>query len=91
MKSGLHGQIAAKKSLLKDTNKKIYWAKKHKQWTLEWWKSVLWFDEFEIFSNVICGFNRGVFVRRRAGERMISACLVPTVKHGGVTVGVLCW
>ena len=35
--------------------------------------------------------NRHVFVRRRAGERMISACVVPTVKHGGGSVMVLCW
>ena len=36
--SGLHGQIAAKKPLLKDTNKKkrLAWAKKHEQWILEW-------------------------------------------------------
>ena len=27
-----------------------------------------------------------VFVRRGVGERMISACVVPTVKHGGVMV-----
>ena len=42
--SGLHGQIAAMKALLKDTNKKkrLAWAKKHEQWTLDWWKSVLW-------------------------------------------------
>jgi hypothetical protein len=35
--SGLHGRIAAKKLLLKDTNKKkrLAWAKKHKQWTLD--------------------------------------------------------
>ena len=34
--SGLQGQNAAKKPLLKDTNKKkrLAWAKKHKQWTL---------------------------------------------------------
>ena len=33
--SGLHGQIDAKKPLLKDTKKKkrFAWAKKHKQWT----------------------------------------------------------
>jgi hypothetical protein len=33
--SGLHGQIAAEKPLLKDTNKKqrLAWAKKHEQWT----------------------------------------------------------
>jgi hypothetical protein len=41
--SGLHGQIAAKKPLLKDTNNKnrLAWAKKHEQWTLDRWKSVL--------------------------------------------------
>jgi hypothetical protein len=57
----IHGQIAAK-TVLKDTNKKkrLAWAKKHKQWTLDWWKSALWPDEskFESF-----GSNRSVFVR----------------------------
>ena len=83
----------AKKPLVKDTNKKkrLTWAKKHDQWTLDRGKSVLWSDEskFEIF-----GFNRRVFVRRRVGERITSACMVPTVKHGGgggVMVWVLCW
>ena len=35
--SGLHGQIAAKTPLLKDTNKnkRLAWAKKHEQWTLD--------------------------------------------------------
>ena len=88
-KSGLHDQIAAKKPLLKYTSKKkrLAWAKKLKQWTLDWWKSVLWSDESkcEIF-----GSNRRVFVRRRVGEQMISACVVPTVKQGG-GVMVLCW
>ena len=32
---GLHGRIAANKPLLKDT-------KKHKKWTLDRWKYVLW-------------------------------------------------
>ena len=52
--SGLHGRIAAKKPQLKDTNKKrLSWAKKHEQWTLDRWKSVLWSDEskFEIFGS----------------------------------------
>ena len=59
---------------------------KHEQWTVDWWKSVLWSDEskFEIF-----GSNRCVFVRRRVGEWMISAWVVPTVKHGGR--GVMVW
>jgi hypothetical protein len=80
--------ISAKKSLLKDTNKikRLAWAKKHEQWTLDWWKSVPSSDEskFEIF-----GSNHHVFVRRRVGEQMISTCVIPTVKHGGE--GVMVW
>ena len=68
------------------TNKKkrLAWAKKHEQWMFDQWKSVLWSDEskFEIF-----GSNHHVFVRCRVGERMISACVVPIVKHRG---GVMC-
>ena len=71
----LHDRIAAKKPLVNDTNKKkrLAWAKKHDQWTLDRWKSVLWSDEskFDIF-----GSNSRVFVRRRVGERRISACVV---------------
>ena len=49
--SGLHGRIAAKKPLLKDTNenKRLAWAKKHEQWTLDWWKSVPWANESNEF------------------------------------------
>lgn len=86
--SGLHGRIAARKPLLRTGNKqkRLVWAKEHKEWTLNQWKSVLWSDEskFEIF-----GANHRVFVRRRKGERMDSTCLVPTVKHGGG--GVMVW
>ena len=53
---------------------------------MDWWKSVLWSDEskFEMF-----GSKRCVVVRRRVGERMISAYVVPTMKHGGG--GVMVW
>ena len=81
---GLHGWIAAKKPILKDTNtKRLASAKKHEQWTLYRWKSIFWSDESkcEIF-----GSNHRVFVRR-----MISTCVVPTVKHVWGGVGVLCW
>ena len=41
--SGLHGRIYAKKPLPKDTNnkKRLAWTKKHEQWTIDRWKSVL--------------------------------------------------
>ena len=35
------------------------------------------------------GSTRRVFVWRRKGERMVSTCMVPTVKHGGG--GVMVW
>ena len=75
--SGLHGRIAANKPLLKGTNKKnrLAWVKKHEQWTLEWCKSALWSDESK---SEIFGSNRSVFMRRRVGETIISACVVPT-------------
>ena len=62
-KSGLHGRISAKKPLLKDANKKkrLAWHKKHKQWTLDQWKSVLFSDESKC---VIFGSNRLVFERQ---------------------------
>ena len=65
--SGLHGQISAKKPLLKDTNnkKRLAWAKKHKNRHLDRWKSVLWSDESKFVV-----------------ERMISACVIPAVKQG---------
>ena len=54
---GLHGRIPAKKPRVKETNKKkrLAWAKKHEQWTLDRWKSVLWSDEakFEIFVTTV--------------------------------------
>jgi hypothetical protein len=56
--SDIHGWIAAKKPLLKDTNKKkrLAWAKKHEQWKLDRWKSVLWSDESkcEISGSNLC-------------------------------------
>jgi hypothetical protein len=66
--------------------KRFAWAKKHEQWTVDQWKSVLWSDEYKL---EIFGSKRCVFMRRREGEQMISACVVPTVKHGGG--GVMVW
>ncbi|MBN3285256.1 TC1A transposase, partial [Polyodon spathula] len=85
--AGLTGRIAAKKPLLRVQNKRrrLAWAKKHRNWTFEEWKSILWTEESKF---EISGSNHRVFVRRREGERMSSACVVPTVKHGGGSVMV---
>lgn len=85
---GLKGCVAAKKPLLRKQNKvkRLAWAKKHKDWTIEQWYKVLFTDEskFEIF-----GGRRRQYVRRLVGERMIAQNIIPTVKHGGGSV--LAW
>ena len=64
--AGLTGRVAGRKPLQRWQNKKkrLSWAMKHRQWTTENWKKVLWTDEskFEIF-----GSSHRVFVRRRVG------------------------
>ena len=80
--AGLAGRVPGRKPLLtwKNMKKRLAWAMKHRQWTTENWKKVLWTDEskFEIF-----GSSRRVFTHRRVGERMVPQCVTPTVKHGG--------
>jgi len=80
--AGIFGRAAARKPLLRPTNKKkrLVWGKEHINWTPEQWSKVLWTDEskFELF-----GSKRRVYVRRRAGERMKDECVQPSVKHGG--------
>ena len=65
--------------------KRLLWAKEHKNWTVEEWKRVLWSDEskFEIFGN-----KRRSFVRRRIGERMLEQRTMQTIKHGGGNIMV---
>ena len=76
-----------KKPLLraKKKQKRLQWARNHKDWTKEKWNEVRWSDEskFEIF-----GSKRRVFVRRFKGERASRQCLVPFLEHGGGSVMV---
>lgn len=84
---GYIGRIAVKKPLLRPPNKRkrLLFAQKHKDWSIDKWKSVLWTDEskFEMF-----GSKRRQHVRRKKGERFKSQCIAPTVKHGGGSVTV---
>ena len=88
--SGLHGQIAAKKPLLKYTNNKKKEETCLGQETramdirlvdicpLVWWVKI-----WDFWFQLPC------LLRHRVGERIISTCVVPTVKHGGG--GVMVW
>ena len=82
---GLMGRVAKKKPLLRSANRKkrLQWARDHKNWSIDDWNRVLWTDEskFEVF-----GSKRRTFVRRRSNEKMLDACLTPSVKHGGGNV-----
>lgn len=84
---GFFGRIAVKKPLLKSVNrrKRLKFAKEHRNWTMEQWKSVAWSDEskFELF-----GTKRRQFGRRKEGERFKSQCIAPTVKFCGGSVMV---
>jgi hypothetical protein len=54
------------------------------QWTLDQWNMSFGLEsKLETF-----GSNRCVLVRCSVGEWMISACVFPTVKHGGGGVKV---
>lgn len=85
--AGLNGRVAKRKPLLRAVNKqkRLEFAKKHRNWTIDQWKSVLWTDEskFEIF-----GSRRRQYVRRKVGQRLDQRCIMPTVKFGGGSIMV---
>lgn len=84
---GLRGCVSVKKPRLTKAHKqkRLTWAKEHKNWTPEDWNKVLWSDEskFESFGN-----KRRSFVRRRPWEMMLEECTVQTIKHGGGNIMV---
>ena len=80
--AGLDGRICVRKPLLSCTNKakRLLWAFKHRHWSYDQWKMVLWSDEkkFELFNS-----KRRQHCRRRKGEPLRDDTIQPTVKHGG--------
>ena len=74
LESVLHGQITAKKPLLKDTNKKrrLAWTEKHEQWTLDRWKSVLWSDESKCDDLHMCDSHREAWRRWCDGALLVT-------------------
>ena len=79
--------MAVKKPCLTTIHKqkRLVWAKEHKNWTVEEWNRVLWSDEskFEIFGNKCRSF-----VRCRVEKRMLEQCTMQTIKHGGGNIMV---
>jgi DDE superfamily endonuclease len=83
----LGSYIAAKKPGLSAENvaKRLAWAEKYKDWTVEDWKKVIWSDE----SSIWIGVNpRRQWVHRPKGERFNSRYVKKTFKSAQVKVMV---
>jgi hypothetical protein len=82
VESGLHGRICKKKPLLSVRNiqRRLDWAIRHQNWSVEDWKKVLWSDEkkVELFNT-----KRRKHCRRRTNEPLRPDTIEKTVKHGG--------
>ncbi|KAG1177774.1 hypothetical protein G6F70_001497 [Rhizopus microsporus] len=66
--------------------KRLCWAHKHANWTVEQWSSVIWSDEsrFTVADN-----HSGTRIIRKVGERYEAKHIVPTKMYGGG--GVMIW
>lgn len=86
-KMGYRGCVSLKKPWLSGINqtRRLLYAKQHSRLSVRHWDHVLWSDEstFLLFGN-----RCRSFVWRKPGERLIPACLQPTVKHGGGSIMV---
>jgi hypothetical protein len=85
--SGLGSYIAAEKPGLRIENiaKRLEWAEKYKNWTVEDWKRVIWSDE----SSIWIGANpRRQWVIRPPGERLNPKYVKKTFKSAQVKVMV---
>lgn len=85
--AGLYGRVAAKKPLLsyKQRINRLNWAKKYKDWTIEQWRNVIFSDESPF---TLLPRSGRIYVRRRANERFLPPCLIPTLKFGGGKIQV---
>ena len=84
---GMFGQVARKKPYTNKVNrsKRFKFAKKILQIQLDFWKTVIWFDEskFNLF-----GSKDRVIVWRTPKETFDPQCIVPTLNHGGDSITV---
>lgn len=91
--AGLFGRVCRKKPLLSEKNRKkrLEFAKKYRDWTVEQWKKVLFSDETKV--NRIWSDGR-TFVRRPKSKEFDPKYTRMTVKHGGGNLmvwGAMSW
>lgn len=77
--ANIKSRIAVKKPYVTADNvkKRLQWAKDHKDWTSEQWKSVLFSDE----SKITLRWNGQRIVWRRKNEKFLPECMNGVVKH----------
>ena len=77
---GLNGRVKVKKPLLNGWNKKrrLVFAKRYKNWTVNDWKKVLFSDETKIRR---CGSDGRVYIWREINEKVSERTSKPTVKQ----------
>lgn len=84
-KLNFHGRAAIRKPLVTQVNarRRLKWCQKHKSWSADQWKRVVWSDEssFTLFPT-----TGRVYSWRTSKEAYHPDCLLPTVKHGGGSV-----
>ena len=79
---GFHAKLKKKKPLLKPEHKKqrLAWAKKHRNWTVDQWRQVIFSDETKIN---IWGSDGVKYYWKRKDDVLRPHHLDLTVKHGG--------
>jgi transposase len=84
---GLVSRVKKKKPLLSKINiqKRLAFAKRHQNWTVEDWSKVVWSDEskFKVF-----GSDGKEYYWKRPNEPLQKHHIKPVVKHGGGSVFV---
>ena len=76
---GLNNHVAVRKPLISEAN----WKKRHKDWTLEQWKKVMWPGESRF---TLLPSDGRIRARREVDEAMHPLCLVPNVQACGGSV-----
>lgn len=85
--SGLKAKHKVKKPAIsmKNQKKRLDFAKKHQNWTVNDWKQVIWSDETKINR---FGSDGRLWCWKSKGEGLSDRTVQPTVKHGGGSVMV---
>ena len=86
----LYGRALAKKRLLtkRYISKRLAFAKKYQNWTVDDWKKVLWLDETKICLN---GSDGRRWTWRRPGELMEKKHIKQIVKHNNYVMAWRCF